>query len=75
MDAAAFFVKADNPSASDSFERVVTDILRIGTNQSTTTRPYGSPIEIAGPAHVQLYVQPDSTPSRTYYAAMDFYEE
>lgn len=74
-DAAAFFVKVSNPSDTSVFDRVTSDILRVGTSQSTTTRPYGTPIEIPGPAHVQLYVQPDSTSSRTYYAAMDFYEE
>ncbi len=74
-DAASFFVKVSNPSDTSVFDRVASDILRIGTNQSTVTRPYGTPIEISGPAHVQLYVQPDSTSSRTYFAAMDFYEE
>lgn len=74
-DAASYDIRVDDPSDVNVFERQVTDTIRIGTNQSTVTRNYGTPIEIPGPAHVRIYVTPDSSSNRLYFAAMDFYEE
>lgn len=74
-DGAGFVVDAGNPGAADVFESQVSDLIRVGTSQSTIIRSYGTPIEIIGPARVQLYVLPDSTSSRTYFAAMDYFEE
>ena len=75
VDAAGFMVRTKDPSSANAFEMQTSDLIRIGANQSTVPRAYGTPIEIAGPARVQLYVLPDSTSSRTYYASMDYFEE
>lgn len=74
-DSASFDARVDNPSDPNAFERIVTDNIRVGTNQNTVTRLYGTPVEIPGPAHVRIYVNPDSTSNRLYFASMDFYEE
>lgn len=74
-DAASYHVTVDSPADTTIFERQISDTIRIGTNQSTVTRNYGTPIEIPGPSHVRIYVTPDSSSNRLYFAAMDFYEE
>lgn len=74
-DSATFDARVDNPSNANAYERTATDNIRVGTSQNTITRPYGTPVEITGPAHVRIYVTPDSTSSRVYFASMDFYEE
>jgi hypothetical protein len=74
-DAATFTVAVANPTNANSYEKQVSDLVRAGTTQNSIQRSYGTPIEIPGPARVQLYVQPDSTSSRTYFASMDWYED
>lgn len=74
-DSASYDARVDNPADPNAYERIVTDNIRVGTSQSTVTRLYGTPVEISGPAHVRIYVTPDSTSSRLYFASMDFYEE
>lgn len=74
-DAATFMVRVADPTNANSHERQASDLVRSGSTQFSVQRSYGTPIEIAGPARVQLYVQPDSTSSRTYFASMDYFEE
>jgi hypothetical protein len=57
------------------FDKQISDYIRVGASQNTVIRTYGTPIQITGPALVELYVVPDSTSARTYYASMDYYEE
>lgn len=74
-DGAGFFAKSRNPANANSYDLQITDTIRIGTGQATVQRSFGTPIEVAGPARVQLYLDADSSTSRVYHASMDYFED
>jgi hypothetical protein len=45
-----------------------------GSALSASTRTYPSPIRVAGPAHLQMFVDPDQASSTTYYGSFDYYD-
>jgi hypothetical protein len=73
-DSGAFFIRAQDLSAANKFNRQVSDTVRVVANGSFL-RDYGTPIQVAGPARIQGWVTPDSTSSRTYYGSFDFYDQ
>lgn len=74
-DTAGFEVRTSDPtSPTPQAEVVVSDHLRCPAGAQAPMRIYSSPIEIDGPARLTIYVLPDSTSSRTYYASSDYFE-
>ena len=51
----------------------VSDFVRLYGQSSTNTRIYQSPIIIAGPAKVELWVAPETTSSTIYYGSFDYF--
>lgn len=51
----------------------VSDFVRLYGQSSTNTRIYQSPIIIAGPAKVELWVAPETTTSTIYYGSFDYF--
>jgi hypothetical protein len=72
-DTASFYLKSIPLPAGDNYEQQIGDYIRI--NSTGFLRTYGTAIEVVGPARVIVWVAPDSTSSRTYYAAFDYYDE
>jgi hypothetical protein len=52
----------------------ISDFIRLYGQSSTFSRVYQSPIKIAGPARLTLFVTPESTTAQTYRGAFDFFE-
>jgi hypothetical protein len=71
---ALFVLKAKDLAVSDSADIQLSDFVRLYGQSSTTTRTYGSPIKLDGPARLVLYVTPECSTSLTYRAAMDFFQ-
>jgi hypothetical protein len=58
-----------------SVELQVSDFVRLYGQSSTFSRVYQSPIRVAGPGRVTLYVSPESTSTLTYRGGFDYYEQ
>lgn len=71
---ALFLLKSKNLSVSGAAENTVSDFVRLYGQSSTFSRTYLSPIKIAGPARLLLYVTPECSSAITYRAAIDFFE-
>lgn len=69
-----FFIKSFPIAVPNGVEKQVGDFHRLYGQQSTTTRNYGSPIVVAGPARILGYVTPETASSTAYRASMDFFE-
>ena len=55
-------------------EIVVSDFIRAGGGNVTTVRPYGTAIQVTGPARLLMYAAPEGTPSIVNRASFDFYD-
>ena len=56
-------------------EVVVSDLVRVGGGAVQSTRTYGTPIKVTGPARVILYSACEGSPSITTRGAFDFYDQ
>jgi hypothetical protein len=52
----------------------ISDFVRLYGQSSTFSRVYQSPIKVAGPAYVVLWVAPESTTSTVYRGSFDYYQ-
>lgn len=71
---ALFVLRAKNLALADAAEDQVSDFVRLYGQSSTFSRTYLSPIKVAGPARLLLYVTPECSSAITYRAAIDFFE-
>ncbi|MEM5807971.1 MAG: hypothetical protein QW818_02460 [Candidatus Aenigmatarchaeota archaeon] len=69
-----FEMRARLLNVSNAFERQVSDFVRLYGQSSTFSRVYQSPIKVAGPARLLIYVTPESSSSIVYRASFDFFE-
>jgi hypothetical protein len=69
-----FILRAKDLSVAASSNFQVSDFVRLYGQSSTFARVYNSPIKIAGPARIEVYVTPETASSTVYRAAIDFYE-
>jgi hypothetical protein len=69
-------IQAKTPLTSSTVpSRVVSDFVRAGGGTAQTTRLYGTPIAVVGPARLILYGQPEGTPSIVHRASFDYYDQ
>ena len=69
-----FILKAKSLTLANAAEIQVNDSVRLYGQASTSTRSYGSPIKILGPARIYAYVTPETASSTVYRASFDFFE-
>lgn len=70
-----FFMKSISLNTSNAAEIQISDYVRAATQAATGTRPYGTPIQVTGPARITAYVNTEVNTSLTYRAAFDFYDQ
>lgn len=73
-DTSSFTLKAIPLPVANNYESQVGDLIRVASSAGFL-RAYATPIEVVGPARVSIWALPDSTSSRTYYGAFDYYDE
>jgi hypothetical protein len=71
---ALFTINALTIGLANGVESQVSDFVRLYGQTSTFARNYASPIKVAGPARLQVYVTPETASSTIYRAAFDFFE-
>ena len=71
---AVFILKAKMLAVATAPEHQISDFVRLYGQSSTFSRAYNSPIAVAGPARVTVFVTPESTSNLVYRAAIDFNE-
>jgi hypothetical protein len=69
-----FVLKAHNLIVSGSPSIQVSDFVRLYGQSSTFSRTYTSPIKIVGPAHLEIFITPESSSALTYRSAIDYFE-
>lgn len=71
---ATFTLNARLLNVANAADIQVSDFVRLYGQASTSTRNYGSPITILGPAIVRAWVTPESASAFDYRASFDFFE-
>lgn len=69
-----FILRSIDLATANAIENQVSDFVRLYGQASTSTRNYGSPIIVPGPARITAYVTPETSSATTYRAAFDFFE-
>lgn len=69
-----FVVKSQKIGVTNAIETQVTDFVRLYGQSSTFARVYTSPVKVAGPAKLFLYVTPESASSFVYRGSIDFFQ-
>jgi len=69
-----FILRAKTLDVANSADAQVSDFVRLYGQASTSTRNYGSPIIVPGPARITAFVTPETTSSTVYRAAFDYFE-
>ena len=72
---AAFWLRSLPINVANVPEVQITDVVRLYGQSSTFSRLYNSPVTVAGPARITMFVTPESASSFVYRSAIDFYEE
>jgi len=70
-----FVLTSTEIGVSNVPEIQISDFVRLYGQSSTFSREYNSPIEVTGPAYINMYVTPESGSSFNYRGAFDFFEE
>ncbi len=70
----AFILKAQ-PIMGTSPDKQISDVIRLFGQSSTTTRTYGTPIQVAGPSRIQAWATPESSATIMQRASFDFYDQ
>lgn len=73
-DATGAYIRARDPTNATSAYNQVSDLIRVPSN-GQTSRSYNTPIRITGPAVMVMWVAPDSSSTRTYYGAFEYYDQ
>jgi hypothetical protein len=71
---ALYILKALPIGVANAVEKQVSDFLTLAGASSSINRPYGSQIQIVGPARVALYVTPGTGSSFVYRGSFDCYD-
>lgn len=69
-----FTINTRPVGVTDAIEQQSSDFIRLYGQSSTFSRNYVSPLKIAGPARLVVYVTPESSTSVIYRAAIDYFE-
>jgi hypothetical protein len=69
-----FVIKALPIGVANAIENQVTDFVRLYGQSSTFARVYTSPVKVAGPARLVLYVTPESASSFVYRGSIDYFQ-
>lgn len=69
-----FTLNSKSLTLANGVESQISDFVRLYGQTSTFARNYASPIKIAGPARLQMYVTPETASSTIYRGAFDFFE-
>lgn len=72
---AAFHLRAQQLGVANSVDQIISDQVRVFGQEGQTTRPYTTPLQIIGPARIQLWVVPESGTSNSQRGSFAFYEE
>lgn len=70
-----FLIAAQPIGVANAIEFQVGDFHRLYGQSSTIARSYISPIKVAGPARLNVYVTPETSSSTVYRASIDFFEQ
>jgi len=71
---AVFVIRAISLPIANQAEAQVSDFVRLYGQASTSTRNYGSPIKVSGPARLISYVTPETSTAVVYRSSIDFFE-
>lgn len=71
---AVFVVRSKVIGVTNAIDNQVTDFVRLYGQSSTFARAYTSPVKVAGPARLLLYVTPESASSFVYRGSIDFFQ-
>jgi len=71
---ATFVLNARVLNVANAADRQISDFVRLYGQASTSTRSYGSPITLIGPAVIRAFVTPETASSTNYRASFDFFE-
>lgn len=71
---AVFAIKSLPVSVANAVETQAGDFHRLYGQSSTAQRQYLSPIKIAGPARLVVYVTPETSSATVYRASIDYFE-
>jgi hypothetical protein len=69
-----FVIKALALGIANAPDVQVADFHRLYGQSSTIARTYTSPVAVAGPARVVVYVSPETTSSTVYRASLDYFQ-
>lgn len=69
-----FTVNAKTIGVTNAIDTQISDFIRLYGQASTFSRNYSSPIKMAGPARVLVYITPETASSTVYRASVDFFE-
>lgn len=72
---AVFYLRKHAIGVANAPELQITDFMTVGGVQGSTPRNYGSPIQVAGPARLLMYVDTTVATSLVYRGAFDFYDQ
>ena len=76
---ATFTTTARFIGVTGAVENQISDFIRNGgggnASQPSFTRTYGTPLQVAGPARINGYVNPDQATSSSYWLSFDFYQQ
>lgn len=70
-----FHMKSAPIGVSNAIELQVTDFIHQYGQASSTQRFYDTPIDVAGPARITAFVQPDASLTVVYLFSWDYYED
>lgn len=70
-----YSLRAQDLSSATAPNRQVSDFVRLYGQSSGITRNYGTPIQVAGPARIQVWVNPASANTVVFAGAFDFYDQ
>lgn len=69
-----FTIRSTPLGVSNAITEQIGDFHRLYGQSSTALRTYSSPIQVTGPARVEVFVNPETTSSTVYRASFDYYE-
>jgi hypothetical protein len=73
--ATTFSLRAQSLGANTVNQQITDSVHNYGgTGNIPFSRNYTSPIRVIGPAHIQMFIDPDQNTSTTYYGSFDYYD-
>lgn len=73
--AASFWLTQKPINVTGSVELKITEQFRESAQAATSTRNFGTPIQVVGPARLRMYVSTEAATALTYRSAFNFYDQ